>query len=64
MHRRPQDLGRGAMRASVLTIDGLKVNKDVEGAKTGTATATVKAGTYKFRCEYHPQQMTGTVTVT
>lgn len=47
-----------------LTIKGLKVNTDVPGAKTGTATLTPKvAGTYEFHCEYHPQQMKGTITV-
>jgi plastocyanin len=46
-----------------LTIEGLKVKKDVEGGKTGSATVSPKAGTYPFHCEYHPEQMKGTVTV-
>ena len=47
-----------------LTIKALKVNKDVLGATTGTATVKLKTkGTYEFHCEYHPQQMKGTITV-
>lgn len=47
-----------------LTIKGLKVNTDVPGTKTGKATLIPKvAGTYEFHCEYHPQQMKGTITV-
>lgn len=47
-----------------LTIKGLKVNTDVPGTKTGSASLTPKvAGTYEFHCEYHPQQMKGTITV-
>ena len=49
-----------------LTVEGLDVDQDVEGGKTVDAPVTkaVKAGTYKFHCEYHPAQMQGTVTVT
>jgi cytochrome c oxidase subunit 2 len=47
-----------------LTIDGLKVNQDVSGGKTAKVKAELAAGTYAFHCEYHPKQMTGTVTVT
>ena len=49
-----------------LTVEGLGVDLDVEGGKTVDAPVTkaVKAGTYKFHCEYHPAQMQGTVTVT
>lgn len=47
-----------------LTVEDLKVNKDVEAGQSGTATITPKAGTYQFHCEYHPQQMKGTLTVT
>ena len=47
-----------------LNIKGLKVNTDVPGTKTGIATLTPNvAGTYEFHCEYHPQQMKGTITV-
>ena len=47
-----------------LTIKALKVNKDVPGGTTGTATVTLKTkGTFEFHCEYHPQQMKGTITV-
>jgi plastocyanin len=46
-----------------LTIADLKVNTDVEAGKTGRATATPKAGTYEFHCEYHPDKMKGTLTV-
>ena len=46
-----------------LTIEDLDVDKDVEGGETGKATATLKAGTFTFFCEYHPQQMRGTLTV-
>jgi plastocyanin len=47
-----------------LTVKDLKINADVAGGKTTKATATPAAGTYEFHCEYHPQQMTGTITVT
>ena len=48
-----------------LTIKGLKINTDVNSGKTGVATLTPKVpGTYEFHCEYHPQQMKGTITVT
>jgi len=46
-----------------LTIDGLNVNKDVAAGKTAKATTKLAAGTYAFHCEYHPKQMTGTLTV-
>jgi plastocyanin len=47
------------------TFEAAKANKDVEGGETAKATFTVPAaGTYEFHCEYHPNQMKGTVTVT
>jgi len=46
-----------------LTVEGLKVNKDLDPGASATATFTAKAGTYQFHCEYHPQQMKGTITV-
>jgi plastocyanin len=47
------------------TFKAAKANKDVEAGETAKATFTVPAaGTYEFHCEYHPNQMKGTVTVT
>jgi plastocyanin len=46
-----------------LTVDNGGVNKDVEGGRTVSAKATLKAGTYQFHCEYHPAQMKGTIVV-
>jgi len=46
-----------------LTIEGLKVNKDIKPGKTVSVNLTAKPGTFKFHCEYHPTQMNGTVTV-
>ena len=47
-----------------LTIKDLKVDKDVKAGATEKATVTVPAGTYAFHCEYHPDQMKGTITAT
>lgn len=46
-----------------LTIEKTKVDKDVEDGKTVKVTAKLAAGTYAFHCEYHPDQMKGTITV-
>lgn len=46
-----------------LTVENAKVNKDVEGGKTVKVSATLKPGTYSFHCEYHPDQMKGTIVV-
>ncbi|MGQ0521602.1 MAG: cupredoxin domain-containing protein [Actinomycetota bacterium] len=47
-----------------LTIDGTDVDEDLEPGRTTDVPATLDAGTYAFRCEYHPAQMQGTITVT
>jgi plastocyanin len=47
-----------------LTLEDLKVNKDVKAGKSASQTVKdLKAGTYQYHCEYHPSQMTGTLTV-
>jgi plastocyanin len=46
-----------------LTIEGLKVDKVLEAGKTVNVKLTPAAGTYPFHCSYHPDQMTGTITV-
>ena len=46
-----------------LTIANANVNKDVAGGKTVSAKVTLKAGVYAFHCEYHPDVMKGTITV-
>ena len=48
-----------------LTIEQLQVDQDVEAGETATVKtkSKVPAGTYQFFCEYHPQQMKGTLTV-
>lgn len=33
------------------------------GGSTGTLDFTLPAGTYQFRCDYHPTEMKGTLTV-
>ena len=46
-----------------ITVEDLDVDEDADGGETGQATVTPDAGTYDFHCEYHPNQMTGTITV-
>ena len=46
-----------------ITIEDLDVDEDAEGGETGEATVTPDAGSYDFHCKYHPNQMTGTITV-
>jgi plastocyanin len=46
-----------------LTVEGLKVDKVLEPGKTVKVKLTPAAGTYPFRCAYHPEQMTGTIRV-
>jgi plastocyanin len=45
-----------------ITIEDLDVDEDAEGGETAQATVTADAGSYDFRCKYHPDQMQGTVT--
>ncbi len=46
-----------------ITIEDLDVDKDAEPGETGQAKITPDAGSYDFHCKYHPNQMTGTLTV-
>ena len=46
-----------------ITVEDLDVDEDADRGETGQATVTPDAGTYDFHCEYHPNQMTGTITV-
>ena len=47
-----------------LTIEDLKVDKDVEAGETETIDVeNATPGTYAFHCEYHPNTMLGTLTV-
>jgi cytochrome c oxidase subunit 2 len=47
-----------------LTIKDLGVNEDVvPGQDSKAVIVTLKSGTFEFHCEYHPQKMTGTLTV-
>src|SRR5215208_5714529 len=46
-----------------ITAEDLDVDADAEGGETGQATVTPDAGSYDFHCKYHPDQMTGTITV-
>ena len=46
-----------------LSIEDLKVNKDVEAGKSASVTVDAKPGTYAFHCEYHPTKMKGTITI-
>lgn len=47
-----------------LTIDGVGVDVDAKAGADGKASSvTLKPGTFAFHCEYHPQKMTGTLTV-
>lgn len=49
-----------------LTVEGLGVDQDADASETAEAPVTMglKAGTYKYRCKYHPAQMRGEVVVT
>lgn len=46
-----------------LTIPDAKVNKDVAPGTSGRTTVSLKRGVYQYHCEYHPQKMKGTITV-
>jgi plastocyanin len=46
-----------------LSIEDLKVDKDVEAGETGSVTVDAKPGTFAFHCEYHPTKMKGTITI-
>ena len=47
-----------------LTVEGTDVDEDVAAGETVTVDlGDVEAGTYEFVCEYHADQMTGTLTV-
>jgi plastocyanin len=46
-----------------VTVAGLNVSQDLAAGKTVDVKLTPAAGTYPFHCEYHPDQMKGTITV-
>lgn len=46
-----------------LTVDGLKVDKDLPPGSKVDINVDAKPGTYQFHCEYHPTTMKGTITV-
>jgi plastocyanin len=46
-----------------LTVEGLGVNQDVEAGETAEVPVTPKAGSFPYHCEYHPDKMKGTITV-
>jgi plastocyanin len=46
-----------------LTVEGLKVNKDLPPGSAFDVNVNAKPGTYQFHCEYHPTTMKGTITV-
>jgi plastocyanin len=45
------------------TIDDPAVDAEAEGGEEATVAAPEDPGTYDFHCRYHPEQMTGTLTV-
>lgn len=46
------------------TVEDLDVEVEAEGGESATTTFTAdEAGTYQFHCEYHPDQMTGELTI-
>ena len=49
--------------AHSFTIDDPAVDVEAEGGDEADVSAPEEAGTYDFRCRYHPDQMTGSLTV-
>jgi plastocyanin len=45
------------------TIDDPEVDAEAEGGEEATVEAPDEPGTYDFHCRYHPDEMTGTLTV-
>jgi plastocyanin len=45
-----------------LTVEALSVKKDIEPGKSETVSVSPAAGSYPFHCQYHPDQMKGTIT--
>jgi plastocyanin len=45
------------------TVEELDVEVEAEGGESAETSFTAEAGTYEFHCEYHPDQMTGELTV-
>ena len=45
------------------TIDDPEIDAEAEGGEEATVDAPDEPGTYDFHCRYHPDQMTGTLTV-
>jgi plastocyanin len=45
------------------TIDDPELDAEAEGGEEATVEAPEEPGTYDFHCRYHPEQMTGTLTV-
>ena len=46
------------------TIDDPEIDGEAEGGEEATVQAPDQPGTYDFHCRYHPDQMTGILTVT
>jgi plastocyanin len=46
-----------------LTVEGLKVNKNLPPGSSFDINVNAKPGTYQFHCEYHPTTMKGAITV-
>ena len=46
-----------------LTVDGLKINKDLPPGSSFDINVSAKPGTYQFHCAFHQTTMKGTITV-